>query len=380
MAKSYLNTQYANLNTMNKKVIISGGGTGGHIFPAIAIANALRQLEPEIEILFVGALGRMEMEKVPQAGYDIVGLDIQGIDRSSLFKNLALPFKMIKSLLAARKIIKQFGAQAAVGVGGFASGPLLMMANRMSLPTLIQEQNSYAGKTNTALAKQAKKICVAYEGMENFFPAEKILLTGNPIRRSSVDIAGKRAEALAFFGLDSTKKTVLVTGGSLGARTLNDCLQENIDRIAAADLQVIWQCGSYYHERLEKELAGSLPPSIKLLPFLQRMDYAYAAADMIVARAGAGTISELCVVGKPVILVPSPNVAEDHQTKNALALVEKQAAKLVSDANARKTLVDEVLALLQNEAERTAMSEQIKKLALLDADEIIAKEVLKLIV
>ena len=365
---------------MNKKVIISGGGTGGHIFPAIAIANALRQLEPEIEILFVGALGRMEMEKVPQAGYDIVGLDIQGIDRSSLFKNLALPFKMIKSLLAARKIIKQFGAQAAVGVGGFASGPLLMMANRMSLPTLIQEQNSYAGKTNTALAKQAKKICVAYEGMENFFPAEKILLTGNPIRRSSVDIAGKRAEALAFFGLDSTKKAVLVTGGSLGARTLNDCLQENIDRIAAADLQVIWQCGSYYHERLEKELAGSLPPSIKLLPFLQRMDYAYAAADMIVARAGAGTISELCVVGKPVILVPSPNVAEDHQTKNALALVEKQAAKLVSDANARKTLVDEVLALLQNEAERTAMSEQIKKLALLDADEIIAKEVLKLIV
>lgn len=364
---------------MAKKIIISGGGTGGHVFPAIAIAHALRQLEPSIEILFVGAIGRMEMEKVPQAGYKIIGLDIQGIDRSSLFKNLSLPFKMLKSLLRAREIIKDFGAQAAVGVGGYASGPLLMMANRMGIPTLIQEQNSYAGKTNIVLAKKASKICVAYEEMERFFPADKIVLTGNPIRRASVNIEGKRSEALAFFGLQSDKKTVLVTGGSLGALTLNDCVQAGIDKIEAAGIQVIWQCGNYYHERLKKELARKLPLSIKLLPFLQRMDYAYAAADIIVARAGAGTISELCVVGKPAILVPSPNVAEDHQTKNAATLVRKNAAKLVRDVDARDNLMDEIITLLHNEAECREMSKNIERLALLDADEIIAKEVLKLI-
>lgn len=365
---------------MEKKVIISGGGTGGHIFPAIAIANALRHTEPDIQILFVGALGRMEMEKVPAAGYDIVGLDIQGINRQSLWKNIMLPFKMIKSLLKSRKIIKNFGAQAAVGVGGFASGPLLMMANMMGIPTVIQEQNSFAGKTNKSLAKKAKKVCVAYEGMEKFFPSEKILLTGNPIRRSSVDIEGKRQEALASFGFGTDKKTILVTGGSLGANTLNECIKMGLDKLNKASVQVIWQCGSYYVESLEKELGDKLPSSVKLLPFLQRMDYAYAAADIIVARAGAGTISELCVIGKPVILVPSPNVAEDHQTKNALALVEKQAAKLVSDMSARANLIDEVLALLHEEAECIEMGERIKELALPDADTVIANEVLKLIV
>lgn len=363
---------------MAHKVIISGGGTGGHIFPAIAIANALRRIEPDIEILFVGANGKMEMEKVPAAGYAIVGLDIQGFNRSSLLKNISLPFKMINSLLKARKIIKDFKADVAVGVGGYASGPLLMMANMMGLPTLIQEQNSFAGKTNKSLGGKAKKVCVAYEGMDKFFPAEKVLLTGNPIRRPSVDIEGKKGEALVSFELEAGKKTILVTGGSLGAKTLNDCVQQAIEKFKEADVQVIWQCGSYYHEKLNAEIKD-LPYNVKMLPFLQRMDYAYAAADLIIARAGAGTISELCVIGKPVILVPSPNVAEDHQTKNAMALVNKNAALMVKDVEARQDLVDEALALLKNENKMNDLVENIKKLALLDADDVIAHEVLKII-
>lgn len=364
---------------MANKVIISGGGTGGHIFPAIAIANALRHIEPDIEILFVGAQGKMEMEKVPAAGYAIVGLDIQGFNRSSLLKNIALPFKMIKSLLKARRIIKNFKADVAVGVGGYASGPTLMMANLMGVPTLIQEQNSFAGKTNMSLGKRAQKICVAYEGMQRFFPRDKVMLTGNPIRRSSVDIEGKKGDALVNFGLEGGKKTILVTGGSLGAGTLNDCIKNNIEKLNSAGVQVIWQCGGYYIDKLNAELAGNLPNSIKMTAFLQKMDYAYAAADLIIARAGAGTISELCVVGKPVILVPSPNVAEDHQTKNAMALVNKGAAKMVKDSEARDILVDEVLALLKNEATCELLAENIKTLALLDADAVIAGEVLKLI-
>lgn len=364
---------------MANKVIISGGGTGGHIFPAIAIANALRRIEPEVEILFVGANGKMEMEKVPAAGYDIIGLDIQGLNRSSLLKNLSLPFKMLKSLLKARGIIKNFKADVAVGVGGYASGPLLMMANVMGLPTLIQEQNSFAGKTNKSLGKKARKICVAYEGMEQFFPADRILLTGNPIRRTSVDIEGKKVKALESFGLSFGPKTILVTGGSLGAGTLNDCVKENINKLAEAGVQVIWQCGSYYYEKLKNEIGDSLPDNIKLMPFLQRMDYAYAAADLIIARAGAGTISELCVVGKPTILVPSPNVAEDHQTKNAMALVEKKATILVKDSDARSFLIDNAIALLKNENTMDQLSVNIRQLALLDADEVIAREVLKLI-
>ncbi|GHE23510.1 undecaprenyldiphospho-muramoylpentapeptide beta-N-acetylglucosaminyltransferase [Sphingobacterium griseoflavum] len=364
---------------MANKVIISGGGTGGHIFPAIAIANALRRLQPDIDLLFVGANGRMEMDRVPAAGYEIVGLDIQGIDRKSLWKNVGLPFKMLSSLLKARRLIKAFEADVAVGVGGYASGPLLMMANALGLPTLIQEQNSYAGVTNKRLGKKAKKICVAYEGMDKFFPAEKILLTGNPIRRSSIQIEGRKTEGLASFGLQKGKKTVLVTGGSLGAKTLNDCVLGGLEQFVDQDMQVIWQCGSYYYEALKNTLIDRLPVSVVLLPFLQRMDYAYAAADIVVSRAGAGTISELCAVGKPVILVPSPNVAEDHQTKNAKALVSKGAALLVSDVSARTNLVDTILSLATDESKCFELSEQISKLAMLDADELIANEVLKLI-
>lgn len=364
---------------MAHRVIISGGGTGGHIFPAIAIANALKNISPDIEILFVGANGKMEMDRVPAAGYEIVGLDIAGINRQSPLKNISLPFKMIKSLWKARKVLKDFKAEAAVGVGGYASGPLLMMANMMGLPTVIQEQNSYAGVTNKKLGAKAKKICVAYEGMEKFFPSDRVLLTGNPIRKSSVAIEGKREEAIHAFGLDHDKRTLLVTGGSLGALTLNDSIKSGISELVKAGIQVIWQCGSYYYEKLQAELGESLPESVKLMPFLERMDYAYAAADVIVARAGAGTISELCVIAKPVVLVPSPNVADDHQTKNADALVQKDAALMVKDSVARESLVPTVLNLFQDVSKQKQLSENIYKLALADADEVIAKEVLRLI-
>lgn len=364
---------------MAHRIIISGGGTGGHIFPAIAIANALKNLAPDTEILFVGANGKMEMERVPAAGYEIIGLDIAGINRQSMLKNISLPFKMIKSLWKARQVLKDFKAEAAIGVGGYASGPLLMMANMMGLPTVIQEQNSFAGVTNKKLGAKAKRICVAYEGMDRFFPKDRILLTGNPIRKSSVAIEGKKEEAMHAFFLDAKKKTVLVTGGSLGAKTLNDCIKAGIPAFAAQDIQVIWQCGSYYYEKLQAEFGDSLPENIKLMPFLERMDYAYAAADVIVARAGAGTISELCVVGKPVILVPSPNVSDDHQTKNALALVNKDAAVMVRDAQAGSDLVETILNLLFDPEKQVKLCEEIKKLALADADEVIAKEVLELI-
>jgi len=364
---------------MAKKVIISGGGTGGHIFPAIAIANALKTLDPQTEILFVGATGKMEMEKVPAAGYEIVGLDIQGINRKELWKNFALPFKLLKSLVRAREIIKDFKPDVAVGVGGFASGPLLKTAASLGVPTLIQEQNSYAGVTNKNLGKKADKICVAFDGMDAFFPRRKILLTGNPIRRSAVDIEGRREEAIHAFGLDMAKQTILVTGGSLGARTLNDCMVGALKELGKYPaVQVIWQCGGFYYEVLQKRLENSLPDNVKMLDFLQRMDYAYAAADVIIARAGAGTISELCAVGKPVILVPSPNVAEDHQTKNALSLVHRNAALLVKDEDAKASLISRALALLENEEDKKILSTHIRELALVDADRVIAQEVLKL--
>lgn len=367
---------------MGHRVIISGGGTGGHIFPAIAIANALRRIEPDIEILFVGANGRMEMERVPEAGYEIIGLDIQGIDRSSLLKNLTLPFKMVDSLIRARKIIREFEADVAVGVGGFASGPLLMAANNMGLPTLIQEQNSYAGLTNKSLGKKAKKICVAYEGMDKFFPAEKVILTGNPIRRDSVAIEGKREFALQIFGLQPHKKTILIIGGSLGAKQMNGYVLDVVHELAEKDdVQFIWQTGKTYYEDMQEILDVSrvIPANVKAVPFLERMDLAYAAADLIISRAGAGTISELCVVGKPVILVPSPNVAEDHQTKNAQALVAKNAAVMISEADARGTMMYVALELLSDEAKCASLSAEIKKMAMPDADEVIAREVLKLI-
>lgn len=363
---------------MAKRVIISGGGTGGHIFPAVAIADALKSLEPATEVLFVGALGRMEMEKVPAAGYKIIGLDIQGFQRKSLWKNIMLPIKVVKSVLKARSVIRNFKPDVAVGVGGYASGPLLYAAGQMGVPYLIQEQNSYAGITNKWLGKKAERICVAFADMAKFFPADKILLTGNPIRKASVDIANKRDEAIASFGLSSAKKTILVTGGSLGAGTLNKSMKAGLDKVIAADVQLIWQTGKYYYKSIIAELGGEPHENIRIVEFLNRMDFAYAAADVIISRAGAGTIAELYVIKKPVILVPSPNVAEDHQTSNAMALTSRKAAVLVRDAEAENELVNKALTLIKDEEQCRLLSHNIAEMALPDADTVIAKEVFKI--
>ncbi|RWY57286.1 undecaprenyldiphospho-muramoylpentapeptide beta-N-acetylglucosaminyltransferase [Mucilaginibacter gilvus] len=360
------------------RVIISGGGTGGHIFPAIAIANALKKLNPATEILFVGASGRMEMEKVPAAGYEIIGLDIQGLQRKSIMKNLMFPIKLISSVRKAVKIIKDFKPDACVGVGGYASGPLLYAASVMGIPTLIQEQNSYAGITNKWLGKKAKKICVAFDGMDKFFPAERIIKTGNPIRKESVDIAGKHMQALELYKLSSRKKTILVTGGSLGAGTLNKSIMAGLDKIIKADVQVIWQTGKFYYKGIKEQLGDNIHPNICVVEFLNRMDLAFAAADVIISRAGAGTIAELCVIKKPVILVPSPNVAEDHQTKNALALVTEDAAAFVADRDAEAKLVDKALELLNDKSLQKKLSDNIGRLAMPNADEVIAKEVIQI--
>jgi UDP-N-acetylglucosamine--N-acetylmuramyl-(pentapeptide) pyrophosphoryl-undecaprenol N-acetylglucosamine transferase len=362
----------------HKRIIISGGGTGGHIFPAIAIANALRKLDPDVKILFVGAKGRMEMERVPAAGYEIVGLDIQGIQRKSILKNLMLPFKLIGSILKSLRIIRDFRPNAAVGVGGYASGPLLYAASLKKVPYLIQEQNSYAGVTNKRLGKKAKKICVAYDGMDKFFPADKIVITGNPIRRESVDIAGKREQGLEWAKLSGDKKTIFITGGSLGARTLNKSVFNSLDKIIDADVQLIWQTGKYYYPDIIESFRGKVHPNIRIMEFVDRMDLAYAAADIIISRAG-GTISELCVVGKPVILVPSPNVAEDHQTTNAMSLVAKDAAIFVADKDAQEKLMNVALELLNDKKKQKTLSGNISKLARPDADETIAKEVIEII-
>jgi UDP-N-acetylglucosamine--N-acetylmuramyl-(pentapeptide) pyrophosphoryl-undecaprenol N-acetylglucosamine transferase len=360
---------------MAKRIIISGGGTGGHIFPAIAIANALIKSDPETEILFVGAKGRMEMERVPAAGYKIIGLDIQGIQRKSILKNLLFPFKLVWSIIKSIKIINDFKPDAAVGVGGYASGPLLYAASLKNIPYLIQEQNSFAGITNKRLGKKARKICVAFDGMEQFFPADKIIKTGNPVRKESVDIKGKREQAFEEFKLSADKKTILVIGGSLGARTLNESVLKDLDKIITADIQLIWQTGKYYYEGIKDTMGKNTPPNIKVLEFLNRMDLAYAAADVIVSRAGAGTIAELCVVGKPVILVPSPNVAEDHQTKNAKALMQENACEYIADSKAQEELIDAAIALLKDKKKQKTLSDNIIKLALPNADEVIAKEV-----
>lgn len=361
------------------RIIISGGGTGGHIFPAVAIANALKKINPAIEILFVGANGRMEMEKVPAAGYKIIGLDIQGIQRKAVWKNVMFPVKLITSISKAASIIKNFKPDAAVGVGGYASGPLLYAASLKGVPTLIQEQNSYAGVTNKWLSKKAKKICVAFDGMDKFFPAEKIIKTGNPVRRQSVETAGKKQEALTEFRLSAKKKTMLVTGGSLGARTLNHSLLADLDKLIAADVQLIWQTGKFYYKGIIEKLGENYHPNICITEFLNRMDLAYAAADVIISRAGAGTIAELCIVGKPVVLVPSPNVAEDHQTKNTMALVQTDAALFVADRDAETTLIPQALQLLQDNVRQQTLSANINKLALPNADEVIAQHVLSLI-
>jgi UDP-N-acetylglucosamine--N-acetylmuramyl-(pentapeptide) pyrophosphoryl-undecaprenol N-acetylglucosamine transferase len=362
----------------SKKIIISGGGTGGHIFPAIAIANALKKIDPDIQILFVGANGRMEMEKVPAAGYKIIGLDIQGIQRKSILKNVMFPVKLLLSVRKAFQIIKDFKPDAAVGVGGYASGPLLYAASAKGIPYLIQEQNSYAGITNKWLGKKAKKICVAFDGMEQFFPSDRIIKTGNPIRKESVDIEGKQRQALELYKLSAFKKTILVTGGSLGARTLNNSIMAGLDKLIAADVQIIWQTGKFYYKGIIEKLGENHHENIRIVEFLNRMDLAYAAADIIISRAGAGTIAELCVIKKPVILVPSPNVAEDHQTKNALALVQENAAIFVADRDAEKKLIDKALELLNDKNLKKKLSDNIGKLALPDADEVIAKEVIKI--
>lgn len=361
------------------KIIISGGGTGGHIFPAVAIANALKRLVPSCEILFVGANGRMEMEKVPAAGYKIVGLNISGMQRGSIMKNLALPFKMIGSVRRALEIIKDFKPDAVVGVGGYASGPLLYAASLKGIPSLIQEQNSYAGITNKWLGKKASKICVAFDDMDQFFPADKILKTGNPVRKDVVDIKGKHHAGAELLKLDPLKKTIMVTGGSLGAGTLNKAIEKHLPEILAQDIQVIWQTGKFYYKGIIERLGLEYHPNVRILEFLNKMDLAYAAADVIISRAGAGTIAELCLIKKPVILVPSPNVAEDHQTKNAMALVKNGAALLINDRSAEDTLIKTALELLNDESQRTKLSECIGKMALPAADEIIAAEVLKLI-
>ena len=363
---------------MAKRVIISGGGTGGHIFPAVAIANALKKLAPDTEILFVGANGRMEMEKVPAAGYPIIGLDIQGFQRNSLFKNVMLPFRLFNSVLRARSIIKDFKPDVAVGVGGYASGPLLYAASKMKIPYLIQEQNSFAGITNKWLGKDAAVICVAFAGMEKFFPAKKIIITGNPIRKEAVDIENKRFAAAELLSLSPHKKTILLTGGSLGAGTLNKSMLAGLDKIIAADVQLIWQTGKYYYQSVLEQIKGKEHPNIKVLEFLHRMDLAYAASDLVISRAGAGTIAELCAVKKPAILVPSPNVAEEHQTKNAVALVKNDAAILIADSVAELELVNIALMLIENKGKCKELAENIGKMALPDADEIIAWEVLKL--
>jgi len=361
------------------RIIISGGGTGGHIFPALAIANALKKQNPATEILFVGANGRMEMEKVPAAGYQIIGLDIQGIQRKSLWKNIMFPVKLLRSVRKAVKIIKQFKPNAAVGVGGYASGPLLYAASLLGVPTLIQEQNSYAGITNKWLGAKAKTVCVAFDGMDKFFPQEKLIKTGNPVRRESVDIAGKRNAALQQLNFLSGKKTILVTGGSLGARTLNNSIIAGLARLIDADVQLIWQTGKVYYQGIIEKLGEDYHPNVQILEFITHMDLAYAAADLVISRAGAGTIAELCMVGKPVILVPSPNVAEDHQTKNALALLQENAALFVADRDAEVKLVDKALQLLTDVNKQKTLSANISKLALPHADEDIAKEVAKLI-
>ena len=363
----------------NIRIIISGGGTGGHIFPAVSIANAIKELHPEAEILFVGAEGRMEMQRVPAAGYPIKGLPVAGFDRKNLFKNIPVLIKLFKSQRLAKKIVKDFKPHAAVGVGGYASGPTLKVAGSMGIPTLLQEQNSYAGVTNKLLAKQAKKICVAYEGMERFFSKEKIILTGNPVRQGLTNSTISREEAVQSFGLDPKKQTILILGGSLGARTINQCLMSNLQKIKDSGVQFIWQTGKIYIDEVQNTVAkfGELP-MLYVTDFISDMAKAYTAADLVISRAGAGSISEFCLLKKPIILVPSPNVAEDHQTQNALALVNKNAALYVKDADANEKLLDTAIATVNQPELLKNLSTNIAELAFTDSANVIAKEVIKL--
>ena len=365
---------------MNKiRVLVSGGGTGGHIFPALSIANGVKERCPEAEILFVGAENRMEMEKVPAAGYRIVGLPVRGFDRKHLLRNFKVLLRLYKSMRLAKKILRDFRPDIAIGVGGYASGPMLKEAQRQGIPTLIQEQNSYAGVTNKLLAEKANAICVAYEGMERFFPADKILLTGNPVRQNILNCKLTPAEARQKFGLKPDKRTVLVVGGSLGARTINNCIAAGLDRIKGEDMQLIWQTGKLYDEAARRAMAEKKPANVVQMPFVANMDEAYRAADLVVSRAGASSISEIQLLGKASILVPSPNVAEDHQTKNALALADRGAAVMVRDAEASEKLIPEMLALLDDKAKLHDIEEKAAAMALRNAVDKIVDKVFEIV-
>jgi len=364
---------------MSKRVIISGGGTGGHIYPAIAIANALKEIEPGIEILFVGALGKMEMEKVPRAGYEIIGLPIVGIKREVSLDNLAFPFKLSQSLWKARAVIKDFKPDVAVGVGGFASGPLLMIASLLGIPTLIQEQNSYAGITNKLLARKASKICVAYPGMEAFFPKEKIKVYGNPVRNDIVDVTSRRKEALDYFGFEEGRKTLFVMGGSLGAKSINESLNAGIASLVQDGYQVLWQTGRAFISTAQATVSALKTDAAKAFEFIYEMNLAYAVADVVVSRAGALSVSELCLAAKPSILIPFPFASEDHQTKNAMNLVEREAAIFIKDSSAAEELIPGAVNLLADTNRQEELKTNIKKLARPTAAYDIAAEVLKLI-
>ena len=372
------------------KAIISGGGTGGHIFPALSIANKLKEMNPETEILFVGAVGRMEMERVPAAGYEIVGLPVAGLKRSLTLSNLALPFKVIKSIRMAKKLIREFRPDIAIGVGGYASAPLLWAASRLGIPTLIQEQNGFAGLTNKILGKKAKAICVAYEGMERFFPADRIILTGNPIRKEIVPATEQmKQEAMGFYNLDPARKHIFIVGGSLGSGTLNNAMKKWINEgcPGGEGLEIIWQCGKYYkpsvdafmNEALEKGLGGDCLKYIHHSDFIKRMDLAYAAADIVISRSGASSISELCAAHKASIFVPSPNVTEDHQTHNAMALVRKDAGMIVKDSEADAKLMQTACALIENPEKIALMERNIAALAKTEAAREIVDEAYKII-
>lgn len=361
------------------RVIISGGGTGGHIFPAIAIANAIREIRPGAEILFVGAEGRMEMEKVPAAGYRIIGLPIAGIRREWSMENLSFPLKLVRSLRKAASVIRDFRPDVAVGVGGYASGPLLFMASMRGIPTLIQEQNSYPGITNRILARRASSVCVAYEGMERYFDPSKIVFTGNPVRNDIIHVEGKREEGARHFQIDPSRKTLLVVGGSQGARSINRSIFDGLQELTAAGLQVIWQTGKAFHDEAKSAAARLNNNAVRVFDFISRMDYGYACADAVVGRAGASTVSELCIVKKPAILVPLPTAAEDHQTMNCSALMSRNAALMVKDAEAPRMLVREAIRLMSDEQQRAQLSANLAPLARPDAAQRIAAEIFKIV-
>ena len=361
------------------RIMISGGGTGGHIYPAIAIANTLKSLHPNSEFLFIGARGKMEMEKVPEAGFEIVGLWISGIQRRLTLDNLSFPLKLISSIWKSFRLLKKFKPHAVVGVGGYASGPMLYAASKKGIPTLIQEQNGFAGLTNKWLAGSVDKVCVAYDNMDKFFPADKIIMTGNPVRNDIADSKEKRLEGLSHFGFRSDKKALLIIGGSLGARTINESIVSGIEKLLEKDYQVLWQTGKFYIDEMTEKVAHIDSANLRVMPFIKEMERAYAAADVVISRAGALSISELCLVGKPVIFVPSPNVSEDHQTKNAQALVEKDAAILIKDSEARSELIDHTIELMESEEIRKKLGTNLLALAKPNAAKDIANEILSMI-